>query len=563
MFDIHFMRFIQKLSESENTLEVFKDAFSELADQFRFGEVRVRYTKKETINNPDGVDENISFFLDKGDIDENNVIKKEFHTAEDGIESISLVALKNAGLWTEEEKNALDIIIDIFFFHISKTRLINAVEQSAYKDYLTELPNSNGYFEFAKNLYERNELAKYNAFYFDLKGFGLVNVKFGKEEADIIICRYVSVLKQFIADDECLGRIAGDNFVALIRKERSEEFLKLIENVETFAYVDKKMTTVDISAVAGVLEIDEKIEDYRQLISQCSIAYDVAKYVTKRPYMYLTKEMNQKALKQKQVRSKFKQAIMNEEFVIYYQPKVETDTYSLAGAEALVRWVSDDKLISPGEFIPLIEEDGLICELDFYMLKHVCHDINMWKVQGIEPVRVSVNFSRRHLLNPDFPQKIIDTISEHGVNPKYIEIEITETADEEESDMLNIFMKEMKDHGIATAIDDFGTGVSSFNILRNSQVDVLKIDKSLIDDAVMTESDIIVISNIIKMARELDVDVITEGVERWEQVEFLHDIDCHLIQGFLFDRPMPEKEYTERLRKRTYDITKVNDVESK
>ena len=125
--------------------------------------------------------------------------------------------------------------------------------------------------------------------------------------------------------------------------------------------------------------------------------------------------------------------------------------------------------------------------------------------------------------------------------------------------MLAKFMHKMQVHGVATAIDDFGTGVSSFNILRNFNVDVLKIDKSFIDDEVMTESDIVVITHIIKMARALNMDIITEGVEKWEQVNFLHDIDCHVVQGFLFDKPMPVEAFTERLKMKRYDITKVHD----
>lgn len=561
MLDKHFTKFIQKLSENDNTLEIIKDAFTELVDVYRFGEVRARYTVKATINHPSDEDNRASVFLDRGSIDEKNIFKKEFHTGENGTATLSLVALKGARPWTDEEKSDLDIILDIFFFHIGKFRLMGIVKHSAMTDFMTGLPNTGGYFNFAKGLFERNELIKFNAYYFNLKGFGLVNMKFGKEEADAIICRYVAVLRDFILEDECVGRLGGDNFVALIHKDRTNEFLKLIENVETYAYVAGQMITVEIPAVAGVLEIEENIDDYGQLISQCAIALNVAKHVTKRPFMFLTKEMNQKAFRQKQIKARFKPALINGEFVVYYQPKVETDTYTLAGAEALVRWISGGKVISPGEFIPLIEADGTICELDFYMLGRVCHDINLWKIQGIEPVRVSVNFSRKHLLNPDFPQQIIDTINDFGVNPRYIEIEITETANEEEEDMLNIFMHKMQEHGIATAIDDFGTGISSFNILRNFSVDVLKIDKSFIDDEVMTESDTVVITNIVKMARELNVDVITEGVERWEQVEFLHDIDCHMIQGFLFDRPMPSKEFTERLKLKKYDITKVKNVD--
>lgn len=559
--DSSFARFINILAENANSFEVIKEAFGELVDKYRFGEVRIRYHVKERNFNAGEEDSKYSVFLERGNIDEKNIYSKEYRSEENGIAKFSLVALKGARPWTDQEKRDMDIMFEILFFHLGKFRLMGIVRTSSITDYMTGLPNTEGYFVAAEALLNKNELKNYNAFYFNLKGFGLVNMKYGKDEADKIICRYIAVLKDFIQGDECLGRLGGDNFVALILKNRTMPFLKLIEKTETYAYVAGQMITVEISAVAGILEIEDDIKDYGQLISDCAVALNVAKNVTKRPFMFLTKEMNKRAMRQKQIRAQFRPALQQGEFVAYYQPKVETDTYSIAGAEALVRWISGGKIVPPGDFIPLIEADGTVCELDFYMLGRVCHDINMWKTKGIEPVRVSVNFSRKHLLNPNFPQQIIDMINDFGINPKYIEIEITETANEEESDMLNIFMHKMQEHGIATAIDDFGTGVSSFNILRNFAVDVLKIDKSFIDDEVMTESDTIVITNIVKMARELNMDVITEGVENWNQVEFLHDIDCHVVQGFLFDRPMPVEQFTEKLIMKRYDITKVLDVQ--
>ncbi len=558
--DQHFAKFVNILTNNANSFEVIKDAFIEMAEQFHFGEVRIHYYENGSSIFDDEKDDNKIFFLNKGNIDENNIYSKDFYYENNKVAGFSLVGLEGSEPWTEQEKKDMDVMFDILFFHLGKYKLMGIVKKSSLTDSMTGMPNFMGYFEYVKDKYYKKELSRYNAFYFNLKGFGLVNMEFGKEEADKILCRYTSALIDFANKDECIGRLGGDNFVALIQKERTMLFLKLIENFETYAYVDGKMITVNVPAVAGVFEIEDDLEDYGQIISRCSVALNVAKNVTKKPYMFLTKEMNQEAFHQKQIRAKFKPALAKGEFVVYYQPKVETDTYSISGAEALARWVSDGKVIAPGEFIPLIESDGTVCELDFYMLEKVCHDINLWQIQGIKPVRVSVNFSRKHLLNPDFPQRIIDMINDFGINPKYIEIEITETSDEEEYGMLNVFMEKMKEHGIATAIDDFGTGVSSFNILRNFSVDVLKIDKSFIDDEEITESDMIVITNIVRMARELDMDVITEGVENWSQVEFLHDIDCHVVQGFLFDRPMPVDEFTERLRMKRYDITKVKDI---
>jgi EAL domain-containing protein (putative c-di-GMP-specific phosphodiesterase class I) len=193
------------------------------------------------------------------------------------------------------------------------------------------------------------------------------------------------------------------------------------------------------------------------------------------------------------------------------------------------------------------------------MLERVCRDIRSWLEKGIEPVRVSVNFSRKHLDNPRLADEIIDMIERYRVPVEYIEIEVTETMDEQEQGRLSVFMNRMREASIATAIDDFGTGYSSLDILRSFPIDVLKIDKSFIDDEEITESDSIVLSNIIKMAKELNMEVITEGVETWKQVKFLQDMECNLVQGFLFDRPMPEEEFEDKIRMHRYDVSKVND----
>jgi EAL domain-containing protein (putative c-di-GMP-specific phosphodiesterase class I) len=161
--------------------------------------------------------------------------------------------------------------------------------------------------------------------------------------------------------------------------------------------------------------------------------------------------------------------------------------------------------------------------------------------------------------NPRLAEDIIDVIQRYQVPIQYIEIEVTETVDEAEQDRLSEFIRKMREASIATAIDDFGTGYSSLDLLRSVPIDVLKIDKSFIDDEEITESDSIVLSNIIKMARQLRMEVITEGVETWRQVKFLQDMECNLMQGYLFDRPMPEAEFEEKMKQPRYDIARLDD----
>ena len=228
------------------------------------------------------------------------------------------------------------------------------------------------------------------------------------------------------------------------------------------------------------------------------------------------------------------------------------DSFRLNGAEALVRWKHDGKLISPGEFIPVFERNGMICQLDFYMLENVCIAIRDWLARGIEPVRVSVNFSRKHLTNPHLADDIMSVLNRYETESRYIEIELTETVDQNEAGLLAAFMGRMKNYHVTMSIDDFGTGYSSLNMLRTFPVDVLKIDRSFILD--LEQNSKTVLSNIIRMADELHMDVVAEGVETYEQMNYLKSIDCKEVQGFLFDRPMPIENFEQKLISKQYVV---------
>jgi len=283
------------------------------------------------------------------------------------------------------------------------------------------------------------------------------------------------------------------------------------------------------------------------------MAMNIAKHIYKKPYLFETPELRKKSYQQKQIVSGFMEALNRGEFCVYYQPQVHTQSLSVVGAEALARWKQGGKIISPAEFIPIIEQTGLVCALDFYVLEQVCKDIRKWMLMGITPIKVSVNFSRKHLSNPNLAKDIMNILEKYEMESKYIEIELTETVDEAEAGLLIRFMEDMKQHRVSMAIDDFGTGYSSLNRLRSFPVDVLKVDKSFIDN--LEERDRIVLSNIIHMANQLQMEVVAEGVETMEQMEYLKENRCHIVQGFLFDKPMPKEQFESRLRIGSYSLS--------
>ncbi len=427
------------------------------------------------------------------------------------------------------------------------------VIKAAETDMMTGLPNAAGFKAFVNSLRTSGELQLYSAFYLNLRNFGLINKKYGKQEADDIIVRFSRTVKENVGEDECIGRLSGDNFIIMVHKEKTDEILKLTEGMKINVISGDNEETITLQSYVGCLDIDDEDIDSEGILGRCSTALNIAKYEKHVPYVFSTEELHVRVLHQKQIKSIFPEALRSGEFRPYYQPKVNTSTNTLAGAEALVRWIRDGKIVSPGEFIPVLEMDDSICVLDFYVFEQVCMDIRKWMDAGIEPVRISTNFSRRNLLIPDFSKKIESTLAKYDIPRKYIEVELTETISEDENERLSNFIEEMHKADIAMAIDDFGTGYSSLNLLRDFPADVLKLDKSFIDGHTDTKRDNVVVSNVAKMARELDMSVITEGVENQNQVDFLKSIDINMVQGYFFDKPLAKEDFEKRLINKAYD----------
>lgn len=246
-------------------------------------------------------------------------------------------------------------------------------------------------------------------------------------------------------------------------------------------------------------------------------------------------------------------AIQNKEFVVYFQPKVSIQDLKIAGAEALVRWNCDGKILSPVEFIPFCERTGLVIDIDFYVLEATCKKMREWMDAGLEMVRISVNFSKYHFNQKGVAERIYKVIKAYQIPAEFIEVEFTETAYLDKEELLEYTVDKLKSYGIKSSIDDFGSGYSSLNLLQNMDFEVVKLDRSLLGKGVENEKAKKVISSIIHMAKELDMEVLAEGVETREEFALLKDLNCDIVQGFLFDKPLPMDKFEERLRNRYYD----------
>ncbi len=454
--------------------------------------------------------------------------------------------------FSEEEKQDIDVVLKVMSFHVAGWQMNNIIRNLKYYDGLTGLVNAGGFLLYFDSLVVKKQHTKYNAYYFNLSRFSLVNKRFGSAETDKIIVRYTNAVQDFLLPGEMLGRLGGDNFTALILKERTEKFLQLLSGLTTYGMVGDIKLPVRVSAIAGVLEIDDSITSNERVLNDSAMAMNVAKHVLKKPYVFASEQMREKEFMNKQIAACFKEALANREFEVYYQPKVSGKDCRVVGGEALSRWVRDGVIMQPLEFIPIIEQNEMICLLDFYVLEQVCKDIQSWCAKGLNVGRMSVNFSRKHLTDPELVDKITGILQKYDMDSRYIEIELTETVNDAEAGLMSNFIGQMKKHNIVISIDDFGTGYSSLNMLRSLSVDVLKIDKSFIGN--LDDRNKIVLSNIIRMAQELCMEVVAEGVETKEQARYLREIGCHILQGFLFDKPIPKAKFEERMHEGEYSI---------
>lgn len=243
-------------------------------------------------------------------------------------------------------------------------------------------------------------------------------------------------------------------------------------------------------------------------------------------------------------------AIRQENIIVYYQPKYDAITSKVNGAEALARWKHNGEIVSPAQFIPLLEETKLVTRLDWYVLEKVCELLKKQIDEKMHPVKIAINFSRQHTYEPDFTSRLVSIVNKYNIPHNYIEVEITESTIEKSRDKIIEFTSEIKDEGFSIAIDDFGSGLSSLNFIKDIPANVLKIDKSLLSGNCENEKERIVLESIFNFAHRLQIKTVAEGVETKEQLGFLRTCGCKTIQGFYFSKPITEIAYCELCKNR-------------
>ena len=451
--------------------------------------------------------------------------------------------------YSEEEIQTHRFIFREIFIQYNRTLAQCMLEKIMHTDINTGVANQDSLMYYAVNLIKTGQIDDYTGIFFNIHNFKYVNKIFDYSQGDVILRNYAQMVKTYLDSDELIARLGGDNFVVICRNENASGFISKIKEVPISHEYRSVRREFQLGVTAGIARL-EGVAKPREVMARTSIAYQAARKNGAGSIVVYTKEIQKHLMDDQEILVAFPQALAVGEFVVYYQPKVRISDKSIYGAEALVRWVRNGQVVTPARFIPQLEREGSVCRLDYYMLEQVCGFLKNRQDKGQKIVPVSVNFSRRHLEEIDLVERITGTIDRFGIDRSYIEIELTESEDYQNYEIMSSVIGRLKERGISTSIDDFGTGFSSLNMIKKVDLDTIKIDKSLIpfDDVNNNKhQDIVMFASIIDLIGRLGKKSVAEGVETNKQLEYLEKLGCDIVQGYVFDKPLPKDEFEQRL----------------
>lgn len=447
---------------------------------------------------------------------------------------------------------ALDVL-DFLFCELAYKYNRENTQKLIYRilntDLFTGVLNQNAFMQMAAMLLQKGLICNYSVLFFNIHNFKYVNKVFPYAEGDVILIKYANLVQSFLQKEEAVARLGGDNFVMLVHTARTQEIIEQLQHCRIYHKALGKEKEFLLGATIGAAEL-AGISTPRDVMLRASIAYQVARANGAGSLAFYSEELHKHMMERQSVLSNFLPALALGEFIAYYQPKVDIKTRRVCGAEALVRWVHEGKVISPAMFVPVLEQEDAICQLDYYILEKVCA-FQKKRLEAGEPiVCISVNFSRRHLDEEDLAEHIVSVIDSYGINHAFIEIEITESEDFQNYEKITSLVEQLRKSGIGTSMDDFGTGFSSLNMIRKVDLSVIKIDRSFIpreEEYEERKKDEIMFEELVSLIRQLGKRIVVEGVETKSQLDYVASAGCSVIQGFVFDKPLPGEEFAARI----------------
>lgn len=377
---------------------------------------------------------------------------------------------------------------------------------------------------------------------FDVERFKLINETCGVEVGDELLQYFNDTLALVCSEEQPFCRLTADVYMIVTVFEDKDSLIKFIRKMESMLCGYKGM---EYRLVFGVCIVEDRTKHTRKHGDNASLARQRIKGNALENIGFYNKDMKSDLQKKQAIEDDMKKALLNHEFVMFLQPKHSIKTGRIIGAEALARWKHPTKgMVSPGEFIPVFEQNGFIIKLDEFIWEEACKQIRGWIDAGIPPVPISVNISREYIQTIDVTETILKLVEKYDIPISLLELEITESLD---SKGVEEVVKKMKSAGFKMLMDDFGSGYSSLNMLKSTPFDVLKIDKSFLDEFMESDRGRKIIEHTISMSQDIGLDIIAEGVETSDQAKFLSECGCDSAQGFFYSKPIPADEFNKRL----------------
>ena len=446
-------------------------------------------------------------------------------------------------------KGELDVKIDLrgrdefAFIAYVINQLVDRLNRYIKYDYLTGVLNRFGLEREVKRLLSENK-DLWNVFIFiDIDNFKEINDTFGHDVGDLLLKKFAKKLT-LVANGKTIGRLGGDEFIVFFQSQNRPEVEKMMENWmnELSGNIQIDEQIIHITLTAGV-SIKKGKADFYDFLKESDIALYYGKKKGKKMFVIFDEELRVKEEKRIRLTEILKKSLDKGDFYLVYQPIVSLKTGKVESVEALLRMKNDDLgEVSPAEFIPILEETGLIREVGYWVISEVCRQINIWEDRGISDISVSLNVDIQQLLDKEFVRNIKATMDNHGISPDRIKIEITESEAMKFPDIIVDVLKRLTGIGIEIAIDDFGTGYSSLSYLKLMPLSYIKIDRTFIKNIPSDKDDNILVLSIVNLAKSLGLKTVAEGVEEKVQLLFLKEIGCDYIQGYYFSKPVLPEE---------------------
>lgn len=433
---------------------------------------------------------------------------------------------------------------------ITEQKNMKKIQHMAYHDELTNLPNRRQFNNDFNELKKKDSESKFGVLFMDIDDFKKINDSFGHSVGDLFLVAFANRLRSLINNRVNIYRLHGDEFVITIDFKVDNEVYQLAQSIINLLanafLIEGNEFYVNISI--GISLFPEYGDTVEELFQKADIAMLSAKGLPGCNYLLYEPSMNKNHEELLLLENKLRKKINQNDFELFYQPKIHANTGEIVGMEALIRWFDPDLgYIPPDKFISLAEERGLISMIGEWTLITACLQIKKWNKLYNSQLRVAVNISATHFAQPNFVERVHQIITDTGVNPSNLELEITENSMLTHTETSIATLKQLKKMGVTIAFDDFGTGYSSISYLKQFPIDAIKIDQSFIRNLGRDKESVAIVSVMIQLGQALGLEVIIEGVETAEELLILKNINCTIIQGYYYSKPLPVDDFSEKM----------------